>query len=822
MKERHWDRLRLIKKIILVVCLISMGIIIGSNKERFWIEKEYTVGKKGDIKELSLIEHEEIRQDFVAKEEGLLSVKIPFKAWEKSNASGSIVVEIQDQDQNTLCSEKKDVKKLVQSKTSNQTTFSAKANLTQGQIYTVVIRGENIESEKGVFLYRDTKKAGLFPALTVDGTDNKGHIQMTFRMDHYSGNSMIMMFVFLGIGIIFVVIPFDKMKVRVIKGRTIEINKLLARILFFASPIVAFMIMQRYSGYGISAFLKLCLHPKGILNIFLYGLLWWVIYLVCNRTKYTAVILVTGSSVLGLANYFVWQFRGIPVMMADVASFGTAMQVAENYDYLLDISSLWALTYTVVFICSVISLKSYKGLTWKKRICVLLGFLVPYSVYYTQLLHGTFLKDHGITVSVWEPSRNYASNGSLLSFFLSYTYYTVDKPANYSVQKVEEIAARYPSDSVKDNNTQRPNVIAIMNEAFSDLDVDGDLETSEDYMPYIHSLSEDTVKGDLYVSVLAGNTANSEFEFLTGCSMAFLPFRSIPYDTYVKDEFPSLTHNLVELGYAGNIAFHPATKTAWSRDVVYPLFGFEEFYTVSDMEEKNYVRNFVSDQSDFEFLIDAYEEADKLSDDPFYAFNVTIQNHGGYKATQGMVDTPITITNTQQKDSEAEQYINLIKMTDTAFEELVKYFSNVEEPTVIVMFGDHQPSLSTSFYENLFGKKSDKFTLEDTIKQYTVPYMIWANYDIEEETVNMSANYLSAYLMKVIGAELTGYQKYLLELMEEVPLITANGYRGADGKIHELDEKSEYSDKIKEYQMIQYNNLFDASNRVEEFYYLAQ
>ena len=144
MKERHWDRLRLIKKIILVVCLISMGIIIGSNKERFWIEKEYTVGKKGDIKELSLIEHEEIRQDFVAKEEGLLSVKIPFKAWEKSNASGSIVVEIQDQDQNTLCSEKKDVKKLVQSKTSNQTTFSAKANLTQGQIYTVVIRGENI------------------------------------------------------------------------------------------------------------------------------------------------------------------------------------------------------------------------------------------------------------------------------------------------------------------------------------------------------------------------------------------------------------------------------------------------------------------------------------------------------------------------------------------------------------------------------------------------------------------------------------------------------------------------------------------------------
>ena len=41
-------------------------------------------------------------------------------------------------------------------------------------------------------------------------------------------------------------------------------------------------------------------------------------------------------------------------------------------------------------------------------------------------------------------------------------------------------------------------------------------------------------------------------------------------------------------------------------------------------------------------------------------------------------------------------------------------------------------------------------------------------------------------------------------------------------KIHELDGKSEYSDKIKEYQMIQYNNLFDSSNRVQDFYQLAQ
>ena len=86
----------------------------------------------------------------------------------------------------------------------------------------------------------------------------------------------------------------------------------------------------------------------------------------------------------------------------------------------------------------------------------------------------------------------------------------------------------------------------------------------------------------------------------------------------------------------------------------------------------------------------------------------------------------------------------------------------------------------------------------------------------------MSANYLSAYLMKVIGGKMTGYQKYLMDLYEQVPMITANAYQGADGELHELDDKSQYSDLIQEYQMIQYNNLFDSKNRLEEFYYLAQ
>ena len=91
-------------------------------------------------------------------------------------------------------------------------------------------------------------------------------------------------------------------------------------------------------------------------------------------------------------------------------------------------------------------------------------------------------------------------------------------------------------------------------------------------------------------------------------------------------------------------------------------------------------------------------------------FNVTVQNHGGYVGNRGFVDTDIQVTNSMLSSDEVEQYVTLAKKSDEAFEELIKYFEKVDEPTIIVMFGDHQPPLSTDFYSNIFGKKIDNFT----------------------------------------------------------------------------------------------------------------
>lgn len=364
-----------------------------------------------------------------------------------------------------------------------------------------------------------------------------------------------------------------------------------------------------------------------------------------------------------------------------------------------------------------------------------------------------------------------------------------------------------------------------MNESLADLNYNNTIDLSEDYLPFIHDLTKNTIKGQLFVSIEGANTANSEFEFLTGDTMNFLPYRCIPYNEYIDSVTPSMAYTLKAQGYAGVNAYHPFEASGWSRSTAYPALGFNNFY---DREyyrangNSQLVRNYISDKADFQQIIDDYEASKKQSDDPFYLFNVTMQNHGAYTGKRGLVDTKITIKDEALYNFEAEQYINLAKLSDDAFKMLVEYFESIDDPTIIVMFGDHQPPISNSFYSTQFGKDVSDLSLDKKADWYSTPYVIWANYDIEEKELDMSANYLSSYVMKIAGNKLTGYNKYLLDLQKELPVISAVCYKDKDGNVYANDEESKYSSLLHSYQMLQYNQLFDEKNRLDDFFFLTE
>ena len=369
---------------------------------------------------------------------------------------------------------------------------------------------------------------------------------------------------------------------------------------------------------------------------------------------------------------------------------------------------------------------------------------------------------------------------------------------------------------------QKPNIIAIMNESFSDLKAVGDMETTKDYMPFFRKLTENTIKGYTYSSVFGGNTANSEFEFLTGNSMAFLPDNSVPYQLFLRDKTAGLTYNLKDQGYGPLYALHPYYKTGYSRYKIYPLMGFDRFYTSDVFSAVTDTVNYhITDREDYDKIIELYEES-QGEDSPFYLFNVTMQNHGSYDGSLEETGDAVRLKGDLEGSSKAEQYLNMVKMSDKALKHLIRYFEDVDEPTVIVFFGDHLPDLDDSFYDTLLGEKTENLEGEALEQLYKVPFLIWANYDIEEQTIERTSNnYLGTYLAEVAGLEKTGYQEFLTDLREEVPCINAYGYWGSDGNFYEIDdETSPYYDLIHQYNLLEYNNLFGKEDQQTSFFYL--
>ncbi len=205
-------------------------------------------------------------------------------------------------------------------------------------------------------------------------------------------------------------------------------------------------------------------------------------------------------------------------------------------------------------------------------------------------------------------------------------------------------------------------------------------------------------------------------------------------------------------------------------------------------------------------------------------FNVTIQNHGGYTDDTGEIRPhQINVLDKKLVDEEVSNYLDLVKISDQQIEKLVTYFRNVDEPTVIVLFGDHQPRLPDSFYKVLAKRHGKMSKLLYHERKYRVPFFIWANFDIEEESgVEISANYLGAYLLKKTGSPMTGFQKYLFDLYKELPVTSNIATMDNDGKLYRPDAETPYDDILNEYAKIQYNQLADKKHTVDEFFKLAE
>ena len=556
---------------------------------------------------------------------------------------------------------------------------------------------------------------------------------------------------------------------------------------------------------------------------------------------------------LAVAHSYIMDFRGTPFLPMDFLSIKTAAGVANTYNYTPTYKVMTAALIFIFIIIIGIKTKTPKYNLPAKIISR--AFTGTFAAVLLILFYFTSVfADMGVKPDFWNQTRGYHNYGFAFNFFANTKYMYMSEPNNYNPEELKGYVSSVvdtPSDNTENTNDddgyEKPNIICIMNESLADLSVLGNLTTNEDYMPFMRSLTENTIKGNLYVPVIGAGTSNTEFEFLTGHTTAFLPSGSNAYMLYIKNPIASLVSTLEAQKYS-SYALHPYYAAGWNRTDVYKYLGFNKFTSLEDImdvslmkeyqdngSDPNYLqslieryypgknmlmRQYISDSYNYQLLIEDYENRDKSQ--PYFAFNVTMQNHGGYTPSCVNFDESIYATSVSKNYTKANKYLSLVKASDNAFKELVEYFENVKEPTIICMFGDHQPSVETDFIAEVMGVISlSGLSPEQEQARHITPFIIWANYDIEERQIDkLSSNYLSSLVLETAGVKLTEYNKYLLKLSQTLPVIVTVGYIDNEDNYYKWSDVSPYSDLLDEYEKIQYNNIFDQKNIDSDIYYI--
>ena len=566
-----------------------------------------------------------------------------------------------------------------------------------------------------------------------------------------------------------------------------------------ATPFTAVFLMQYvYCGdpwqISASAFLA---------NAICVGVLY---YLLCALIRKPAAF-HTACALLGAINYFVSVFRGTPVLPWDLTALNTALAVSSTYDFTPTGPMIIA---AVVLIGALLVLLHFRRFdVLPHALCRRFPLPLRLLCLTLALLCAVFtspknLARFNVQTDVWDQRGAYQKSGILATFLRNTEFMNVEVPSDTSREKLDQILSSVFAKAPALTLNQKPHIIAIMNESWADFEEFGNLQLSESVIDGISKL-DNARFSHAYASVFGAGTSASEFEFLTGNSMAFLPSGSIPYQQYIlKDSF-SLASQLKQLGYQ-TAAFHPGERSSWQRDQAYPRLGFDSFKSADELDVPIITEHgYVSDETDFDQIVWDYEHCDP--DKPLFLFNVTIQNHGAYTVK----DYPAEIRLMDQPGvyPMAEQYLTLVHKTKDQFLRLTEYFSRQDEPVLILMFGDHQPSVEPAFLDKAYGVEDGTLSMEEYMNKFRVPFVLWANYPLPETALpEISLNFLSSLLLDYAGLETDAYGQYLQTLRTSLPVVTFAGYMDSQGNAYSHWESTDFTAVLEDYQTLQYERLF--------------
>ena len=527
-------------------------------------------------------------------------------------------------------------------------------------------------------------------------------------------------------------------------------------------------------------------------------------------------------TIIALINYYTRDLHGSALMPQDILNLGTAAEVMGSYTLkithdVIKIALLFLPILAIAFVQRRLCKGAPKRASWPARgvrvagsaLCV---FLVMFFGYFGPVT----VKPK--TTYGWAWQNTYYTYGYLAGTIEATSLMAdpIIEPEGYSDAAAVEAFAKadgYTGPATAETAQDYPDVVLILSESFYDFDLVTDLQADTDIMPVTKNLPN-SVYGHTISPHVGGGTNSTEYEMLTSNSLILMPSIT-PFNWLNLYNANSVVSYLKGLGYS-TMAAHPYTNSNYRRDSAWLALGFDETHFQDDFptQDRYGDRPYQTDSAtykDWEKLYEAMPE-----DKPRFSFLVSIQSHGDYDMNDASLDVVHAATDYGEYDELMDEYLSCIKMTDAAVQELCDYFTAQYEKTgrkvIVAMAGDHAPSFVTHVADPSFAAGNDLELL-----QRSTPFFIWANYPLEHTDAAISTTdplnrmdmvMLTPTLLQQAGLPLSDYYKYLLEMKQNTPVVTAaNDYMKADGTTAEYGVDPALDAWVKGYLNLEYNNI---------------
>ncbi len=433
--------------------------------------------------------------------------------------------------------------------------------------------------------------------------------------------------------------------------------------------------------------------------------------------------------IFGIVNFVILHFRVTPFSAVDFTLIKSAISVSSHYLNLFTIAMIIVAIFVVLIglIClfrkaPVNEQHGYRKIIFSILCCLTLGVAII-------VLHRSSNSVQALSTHYTNISEAYENYGFAYCFANSILDTGIKKPEDYSKQSVKKITKALKDEK---NTDKRPNIIFIQLESFFDVGYEKNLQFSEDPLPVFHSLQKKYSSGLVTVPTVGAGTVNTEFEILTGMRQHDFGVSEYPYKTVLKSKTSeSICTDLKKLGYSTH-AVHNNEATFYGRNTVFSNIGFDTFCS---MEYMNGLTDSPNGWSNDDVLSREIMKTLDSTSGPDFTMAITVQSHGKYDGI-ALDDPTIKVTGAPKgKEQAYEYYVNEIHEVDRMIDTLIKELSNRKEETVLVLYGDHLPSLDI--------QKDDL----SNANLYQTQYVVWDNMNLKKKTKNLHAYQLYAEVL---------------------------------------------------------------------------